>query len=801
MLRNYLLVALRGLRRNRSASIINIIGLSIGLGCYMLIMVYVINETNYDTFHSKADRLFRFTTIDEALGVSSNNVAITNPRMPAAAREEISEVLDATRLLERGRIRLEIGEDVFYSENAKSVERNFFDLFDYNVTPSGAIDAFHKPRKVILTRQMAETIFGPGQGMNQVLTFNDDEWEVVGIMDDVRENTHLAFDVLLSLYPTEADSSLAQYMDSWQGLGMVGYVELDSRSSEVSVEERLSEIKAANDVPEFWIPQLQPVTDIHLGSTDILFDFYHVNKGDKVYVYSLTAVAIFILLIAAFNFMNLATAKSSTRAKEVGIRKVLGGSRGTLIRQHLGESVILVLISTLIALSIVLLIAPYVNLGLPESLGSFLLARPYILGYIALSSLTIGLLAGVYPAFVLSGFNTAGILRGKFSSSSRGISLRKSLVVLQFTASIVLIIGTIFVFRQLDYIKNKDLGFTKDQVVTFQMSDPGLAEQMTAFRDRLAAFEGIEVAAISNNMPGNTFGRTGLTPEGAVQEGDDDGTWIVSVLSFDHNYLDMMKMRIKDGRNFGENSESDQNNSVMVNEAFVRQVGWEEPVGMTVTLGNDQERTVIGVVEDFHYANMKHSIEPLIMFYNPGAGGNLSFRIKGDQVASAMKTVEETWGQFYTDYPFEYQFFDEQFDQMYRGDEQFSTLVINFTWLAIFIACLGLFGLSAYMADQRRKEVGVRKVLGSSVGQVIMLLSREFMILIFISMLIAWPIAYWAITGWLEEFEYRIDLLSVPNLIVFISAGLLAMAIGLATVGYQSRAAAIINPVNALKEE
>lgn len=802
MLRNYLLVALRGLRLNRSASFINIAGLSIGLASFILILIYVYNESSYDKFHTKSDRLFRFTTIDQALGVSSNNVAITNPRMPAAAREEVSGVVNATRVNQQGRLRIEKEDVVFYAEEAKYVEKNFFELFDYKLTPADAVGAFNMPRKAILTETMTKAIFGQDDALNNMITIDDEDWEVVGIMNDVKENSHLKFDVLLSMYPTEADSSFAQYLDNWGGLGMIGYAELESRENEASVEKQLQEISWENEVPEFWVAQLQPLTDIHLGSTDILFDNYHVNKGDRVYVYSLTAVALFILLIAAFNFMNLTTAKSSTRAREVGIRKVMGGSRGNLIGQHLGESVVLVLISTLIAILLVVIVSPVVNLSLPGSLLNYLFTHPVLLGYILMIALIVGLLAGIYPAFVLSGFNTAVILRGKFATSNRGVGLRKALVVLQFTASIVMIIGTVFVFRQISYIKKKDLGFTKDQVVTLQMNDPGMGEHMIAFRDRLEGYEDIEYASISNNMPGSTFGRTGLTPEGTVNESEDENeTWIVSVMSFDHNYLNMMQMELSVGRNFNRDSESDQNNSVLVNEAFLGEVGWDDPVGKTVELGNGQVRTVIGVVRNFHFANMKHKIEPLIMFYNPGPSGNLSFRINSENVRGVMQTAEDLWGQFYTDYPFEYQFFDEEFDQLYRGDVQFSRLVVNFTWLAIFIACLGLFGLSAYMAEQRRKEVGVRKVLGSSVTQVVMLLSKEFMILICIAMIIAWPIAYYSISGWLQEFQYRIDLLSPSNISIFFIAGILALIIGLLTVGYQSRSAALVNPINSLKEE
>ncbi len=800
MLRNYLKVAIRGLRRNSGASLINILGLSIGLACYILILLYVVNEMGYDRFHSKTDRIFRLTTIDEALGVTSNNVAITNPRMPAAAREEVAEVIDATRVQEQGRIRIEKGDDVFYSENAKSVEQNFFSIFDYNLEPADAVERFHQPLKMILTEEMARTTFGGEEAIGNLLNINDQDWEVVGVIRDVPSNSHLALDVLMSMYPTEADSSTAQYLDVWGGLGMIGYVELDDPSSEASVEGQLREIALSNDAPEFWVPQLQPLKDIHLGSSDILFDYYHVNKGDKVYVYSLSAVAIFVLLIAAFNFMNLATAKSSTRSKEVGIRKVLGGARRQLVRQHLGESVLLVLIATCVALLIVILAGPFLNLGLFEPIQTFLLHRPALIGMIFLSSVIIGLLSGLYPAFVLSGFQTSSILRGKFSGSNSGVGLRKALVILQFTASITMIIGTIFIYRQIDYIKNKDLGFTKDQIVTFQMTDPGMGENLVAFRDRLSAYEGVEKASLSNNMPGRTFGRTGITPEGYDPESDED-TWIVSVLAFDENYLDMMGMEVADGRAFDAASGTDQNEAVMVNESFVDQVGWEDPVGMKVTMGNNSERTIIGVVKNFHFADMKHSIEPIIMFYNPGPNGNLSFRLKNSNIRESMATAEELWNEFYPEYPFEYQFFDQEFNQVYAADERFSRLVTSFTWLAIFIACLGLFGLSAYMADQRRKEIGVRKVMGSSVSQVMVLLSREFILLIGISMVLAWPLAYWAINNWLGEFQYRIDLLTPVNLVIFLLAGLAALAIGLFTVSYQARAAALVNPVDSLKEE
>jgi putative ABC transport system permease protein len=331
------------------------------------------------------------------------------------------------------------------------------------------------------------------------------------------------------------------------------------------------------------------------------------------------------------------------------------------------------------------------------------------------------------------------------------------------------------------------------------MSDPGMAENMISFRDELLKHESVKASALSANMPGRTFGRAGIRPEGAME--DEDEMWIVSVFNYDEYYLDLMGMEIVAGRNFSPES-GDEENGIMVNEAFVAQIGWEDPIGKQVRMGGgDQYRSVVGVVKDFHFADMKHVIEPLIMFYNPGANNNVSFRIGGGEIEATMQVAEGIWGEVYPEYPFEYEFFDEEFDQLYRSDERFSSLVMNFTWLAIFIACMGLFGLSAFMADQRKKEIGVRKVLGSSVQQVVLLLSREFMVLISIATLIAWPIAYFAVNNWLGEFQYRIELLSGANIVIFVVAGLVALGIGLLTVGYQSRAAAVINPVNSLKEE
>lgn len=797
MLKNYFKVAIRGFSKNKSATFINILGLAIGLACFILIFAYVSVELSYDKFNKDYDKIYRVTTIDKALGVSSNNVGITNPVMPVAAREQLSEVVASTRLLGNGKTGIEVGDEVFFAENGKYIESTFFDMFNYPLKEGSDTSKFNSPRKVMLTNEMAKKIFKEENAIGKIVKIDEEDWEVVGILEDTDVKSHMELDLLMSMYPTQADSSFAQYINGWQGLGMIGYIKISNPEAADGVEAKLNDLAHGNDVPDFWVTKLQPLAEAHLQSAQILFDGNNANKGDVIYVYSLSAIAIFVILIAAFNFMNLATAKSSTRAKEVGVRKVMGAVKKSLIYQHLSESILICYISLALALVFVGLGSTYIDLGVDGGVFNYLINHPTNLVIVIGITLLIGLLAGIYPAFVLSSYSSVKILRGQFQTSKSGILLRKTLVVAQFVASVTLIIATLLISRQIDFLKNKNLGFSKDQVLTMQMNDPALNRSMVSFRDKLLQHEQIASASMSSNMPGRTFGRAGVTPEGVP---DDDEDWIVSVMSVDQNYLDVMGMEMAEGRNYSEEYSTDQQQAVIVNEAFMKQVGWKEGVGKKVSSGNGNERTVVGVVKDFHFASMRHSIEPLMMFYNPNGNSNLSVKISGD-VKIAMNYITNTWKEVYGDYPFEYQFFDNEFAQMYEADEKFSSLVLSFTWLAIFVACLGLFGLSAYVAEQRRKEIGVRKVLGSSVKQAVALLSKEFVILILIANIFAFPLAYMAITSWIEEFQYKIDLLSISSISLFIVSGVLALAIGLLTISYQSIAAAMANPVDSLRSE
>lgn len=800
MLKTFIIIALRSFKKNKLSTSINAFGLILGFSTFVILSLFVYNEISYDRWHAKSSRIYRFTTIDEALGVTSNQVAISNPRMPEAAEEEIPEIEIASRMMYAGEQRMEKGDQGYYSEYALYVENDFFEIFDLPVRNREAVlEKFNQPHKLILTEAYADKIFGTDQeSVGQVLTINDQSWEVVGLMDNITQKSHLGFDALLSLYPAQSDSSFAQYINSWGGLGMLGYAVLAEGADEVEVEKKMADIALANDVNDFWIPQLQPLEDIHLGSAGILFDYYHIEKGDQVYVYALSGVALFILLIAAFNFVNLTTAQSTTRAKEVGIRKVVGSSKALLIGQHMIESMLMAIIAMLISLGLVYALTTYTDLNLNIEFITLLSNAPMLIGGYLLLAIIVGILAGIYPSFILSSIKSVNILRGRFQTSSKGIWLRKTLVVLQFVAAIGMICTTLIVSRQIDYIKNKHLGFEKEQVVNINIGDPGLADGMDSYKQLLEGNTNITATAYSNNMPGNTFGRSGVNVEG----GNQDEPWIVSVMSMDEHYVDAMGMEMASGRNYDPSFGSDQQESIIINEAMMESLGWDEAVGKNLVFGqNNVTRKVIGVIKDFHFSSMRHKIEPLMIFYNPGPNNTLVVKVSPNDIRGTLDFLEAEWTRTFPNYPFDYQFFDQEFDQVYASDELFANLVNTFTLLSIVISALGLFGLSFFMVEQRKKEIGVRKVLGSTIRQIVQLLMKEFVLLIILANVIAWPIAFYFVKNWISDFQYRIDLWGIDNLLVYLFAGLGALIVAMVAVSYKSINAALSNPVNSLRDE
>ena len=791
MLKNYLKIALRSLLKSKGTSVINIVGLSIGMVCCIIIFLFVQNELGYDKFHAKSDNIFRVLTIDEALGVSSNLVGITLPALGEAMDNNFPEVVQRVRMIPQGRQLINYEQQGFYTEHFAYAEPTLFTMFDFKLVDGDTEKALTEPNTVVMSQSMAEKTFGGEPAIGKRIDIgNQPGLEVVGIMEDVPHNSHLNFDVVVSMQQADTTSGFAQFLRSWQSISMVTYVELANPASETNVEAKMEELIRANNVGDNFKVTLQPLADVHLNSSGILFENYNLNKTDISYVYTLAAVGLFVMLIASFNFMNLSTARSANRAKEVGVRKVFGAFRGQLINQFMTESVVLCLVSFAIAIVLVSITGGLVNLPFEQNLALYFLSNPKWLGGALVFVISLGLFSGSYPALLLSSFNPISILRGSFKTSSKGVFLRKSLVIFQFTISIVMIIGTAIVYDQLQHQRNIDKGFDPEQVLTINVGHPSLQQSLPVLINKLEQSPDIISTARTGGMPGRTFGRRSLLPEGAPQE----DTWIVSVLNFDEKFMELMGMEVIEGRGFDRNMQTDQQQAVLINEAMAKELTWDEPIGKKLTFGQ-QEQTVIGVVKDFHFANMRHKIEPLTMFFNPNGGGNLAVKFSASNVSQTVSFIQSSWDEIFPDSPLEYQFFDEEFGQQFASDESFGRLVFSFTWLAIFIACLGLFGLSAFTAEQKTKEIGVRKVLGASVGGIVLLLSKQFSQLIIVSIVLAAPVAYYLMGQWLSDFEYRVDI----NWMWFVISGIVALLIALMTVVFQSVKAASINPSRSLR--
>ena len=793
MFKNYIKIAFRSLLKSKGTSLINILGLSIGMACCLVIFLFVQNELSYDRFHSKSDEIFRVLTIDEALGVSSSLVGITLPALGESMDDQFPEVVNRVRMLPQGRQLINYEQQGFYTQHFAYAEPSLFDVFDFQLLDGDTENALEAPNTVVFSESMARRTFGEDDPIGKRIDIgNQTGLEVVAVMKDITENSHLNFDVIVSMEQADTTSGFAQFLRSWQSISMVTYVELTNPATEENVEAKMEEMIRANNVGDNFKVTLQPLKDAHLKSSGILFENYNLNKTDEGYVYTLAAVGIFVILIASFNFMNLSTARSANRAQEVGVRKVFGAIRKQLISQFMVESVIISFVSLIVALFFVGLLGSAVNLPFEQNLVLFFLSEPtWVMGAL-LFTMALGLFSGSYPALLLSGFNPISILRGSFKTSSKGVLLRKGLVIFQFTISIVMIIGTTIVYDQLQHLRNADKGFDTEQIVTLNIGHPSLQQSIPVLMNKLEQNPDILATARTSGMPGRTFGRRGVQPEGASQE----DTWIVSVLNFDDDYVDLMGMEIVDGRMFDREIPSDQQESILINEAMAKELAWDQPVGRQIGFGQSQ-RTIIGVVKDFHFASMRFKIEPLAMFYNPNGGGNLAVKFRTSEASAAMDFVQQAWQEVYPNSPIEYRFFDEEFGQQYASDERFGRLVFSFTWLAIFIACLGLFGLSAFTAEQKTKEIGVRKVLGASVSGIVVLLSRQFTRLIIMAMVVAVPLAWFMMDRWLSDFAYRVDI----NWVWFLVSAVAALLIALLTITFQSVRAALANPAKSLRYE
>ncbi|OKL38859.1 ABC transporter permease [Pontibacter flavimaris] len=802
MFANYLKIAVRNLLRNKVYSAINIVGLAIGVASCILIFLYVQDELSYESNFSKSDRIMR--VVGEAIFEGhQDNFAVTALPLQDAVRE-FPEAEAVTQYFSAGRQTIWYNDQSFNEEDLLFADSAFFHVFDYEMVAGNPATALSSPRQIVLTEELARKLFGSAeQAMGQVLRFSRDSYTVSGVYRDPG-HSHIAASGLLSRITVDARLRDDEQGNHWLNLNYFTYVLLADKSQAAALQDQLNTL--ANTVVNPWIKEsklsarmnfiAQPLQDIHF---DTHFQHDLTPHGNISYIYIFAAVAVFLLLIASINYMNLATARSAKRAKEVGLRKVVGANRSQIIRQFLGESVLLTLIAVLLALALVQIFIPSFNNLTEKNFSSDFFLQWEFLLLIAAIVLLVGVVAGSYPAFFLSAFKPAEVLKSDKQPKGGSAILRRALVVVQFSISLIMIIGTIVVFTQMHFLKNSDLGFNKEQVLVIDVpgGDSTLVQRLPVIKQKLLQNPNVLQVSNSYSIPAEAMNRTLMLveQEGKMVEKTFD------IMAVDYDFIPLMGVGMQAGRNFSRDIKTDEKAGVIINEAAVKWLGWADPIGKKLQLSddgaNDGNARIIGVVKDFHVSSLHSSVQPIAIVLAPESPGYLLARIAAADQASTIRFVEQQWSAFDPRHPMEYFFLDEHFDAQYRAEEKMLTVFGYFAGLTILIACLGLFGLASFTAEQRTKEIGIRKVLGSSVSGIVMLLTRDFALLVCLAIVIASPIAWYGMSKWLQDFAYRIDL----SWWIFALAGASAMAIAIATVSFQAIKAAIADPVKAIRTQ
>ncbi len=789
MIRHYLKTALRNLLRHKGYTAINILGLSVGLACCLLIGLYVQNELSYDRYHEKADRIYRLANHIAGASFENGIAKVSGPWGPEA-RAEIPEVEAACRFIFVGEALLEKGGERYYEPNGLFADPSVFEVFSWPLLEGRPEEALREPRTLVLTRPFAEKYFGDESPLGKTLTVNQDaEYRITGVVEAPPANSHFTFDFLLSMASFQHPD-----LNSWALLNQYyTYLLLRPGADPGKVAEKMDILLARHldeETAEAYTPFLQPISSIHLKSK--LHREMSVNS-DWSYIYIFGSVALFILFIACLNFVNLATARAMQRAREVGVRKASGANRGELILQFLGESVLVTLLAALIGLGLAGLILPYISEFLELNLAlNWREDFGFFIGF-AVLALLVGLLSGSYPAVVLSAYRPAAVLKGKLSAAGNPF-LRKVLISSQFVVSIFLIIATLAAGAQLRYIQNKSLGFNKEQILILPIrSTPG-PERVKAFRDELRRLPGVIGVSASANRPGGSdFG----VPYEAVGLPADRQP-AMRCLVADENFLDTYQMEMAAGRGFSAELPTD-SSAYLINETAARQLGWENPAGQQLAMPaiGRGPGPIIGVVRDFHFRSFHEPITPLFFFIQPAWFSQYSLRLEAENLEHTLGLIREKWQAFEPDYPFSYSFFDESFDSLHRAEQRTAALIRWFAVIAILLTCLGIFGLASFTTARRTREIGIRKVMGATAGRIFGLLAWNFVALVLAAFAVAILPAWWAARRWLGSFAFHADL----QWWHFLLAGALAMGIALISVSWQSLRAAMGNPAEALRYE
>jgi putative ABC transport system permease protein len=806
MFQNYLKIAWRNFLRNRAFSAINIVGLALGLASTMLISLYVLDELSFDRFHEKADQIVRVVLRGTMQGGKINEAHVMPPVGPTL-KADYPEVLAATRFRQIGSPNVFIGEKPFTGDRITFADSTLFQVFTLPLIEGNAKKALVAPNTVVITEPLARKYYGSGSVLGKTLKIkgSNELYKVTGVIEKIPANSHFQFDIFVAMAGLEESRS-----DSWMTSEFFTYLLLQKGYGPAQLEKKLPQTidkyigpqlqkamgvtiqefrKSGNNIGLY----LQPLKDIHLHS-DSSYDLSH--NGDIKYVYIFGAVAVFMLIIACINFMNLSTAGASRRAREVGVRKVMGSGKIELMWQFLFESVLLTLFALVLAAIVGVAVLPFFNDLSGKNLTLQPEHLPTLVPGILLFGLVVGVLSGSYPAFFLSSFRPITVLKGKQTTQKGSIGIRGGLVVFQFFISISLMIGTTVVFQQLKFIQNKKLGYDKAQVMVLDNAW-ALGKHQDAFKDEILRDPRITNVSISGFLPaGPSYNNNYMVYPDAYN------TRLVKTLRYDvdFNYMATLGMELSAGRDFSKDFGTD-SSAVILNETAAKMLGWNDnalnhTISHTDNDGTKYNYHVIGVVRDFHFKSLHEKITPLVMTLGKGAG-TMIVKVKTDNLPTLVASMTTHWNTFKPEVPFSYTFLDERFNNTYRAEQKTGTILAVFAGLTIFVACLGLFGLATFMAEQRTKEIGVRKVLGASVASVVTLLSRDFLVLVVIAILLATPAAWYGMNRWLQGFEYKI---SITWWIPTLTAGL-SILVALLTVSYQSIKAALTNPVDSLHAE
>ena len=807
MFKNYLKIALRNIKRQKVYSFVNIIGLAIGMTCCFLILLWVQDELSYDRYHEKADRIFRVYGRG-LINTNEINQAYSPAPMARTLLAEFPEVSQSGRIFNPGELNVQYENKKFTEDTFLFADASILDIFTFPLIRGDIARALNQPNSVVVTQETALKYFGNDDPMGKTITLNDtNDFTITGVMENIPHNSHFHFNFLGSLISLDFSRS-----PLWISNTYYTYVLLAEGCSSGDMERQFPALVAKYMGPQIvqelgmtydqfvasgnhYGFHLQPITDIHLHSN---LDFELEANGENAYVYVFSAIAVLILLIACLNYMNLATARSAGRAMEVGVRKVLGSNRVQLTRQFLGESVLYSFIALLIAVVLVQLVIPYFrNLtGKPFDLRNISIGS-VVLGFVGIV-IFVGMMAGGYPASFLAGFKPVSVFAGRSRSGQNNKGLRNCLVVFQFCITIFLFIGTFVIYRQLVFIQKRKLDFDKEQILLIR-GGQALGNRYVVFKEEILKHPRIFHATSSNTIPGKRFGSSGYRRE----NGSDVEMHLMIDVNADEDFINTYGMELLRGRTFSRERSADASSSIVINEVASKTFGFEDPVGKMIfqtnpdPSGEDSPFVIIGVVKDFHFESLHQLIRPLNIRLTSTAQRYISIRIASQDIHETIHHIQSQWQQFVPGRPLDYTFFDSEYDNLYAAEQRTGKIFTVFSILAIVITCLGLLGLTSYTAEQRTKEIGIRKTLGASVSGIIWHLTKEYLKWILLSNIIAWPVAYIYSQKWLQNFSYRTGI----SVWTFILTTGLTLIIALISAGNQSVKAAMANPVDSLRYE